>query len=212
MSPRATVLLAIAVGMLAAAPARSQQRFGIEVHGSASAFAMGEMNDSLASFNRLFGTSLDDIGDGRTWGIALRSWLHPDVLVRLAWEHLSAESKDSGVTIDMDANAFTVGATWFAPSNGPLRYGFGLSLGPYFPDGGIGGSQAWLDASGVGFGVSPTAEGMLRMSEHFSVGVAAGYRWAAINGLKFDEGDSDLEADYTGAFLRLSVAVESPGD
>lgn len=221
MSPRATVFLAIAVAVLAAAPARSQARFGIEVNGSASAFAMGAMNDSLASLNRLLGTSLDDFGDGRTWGVALRGWINPDVLLRLAWEHLPAKTEDSGVTIDMGANAFTLGATWFAPSSGPARYGFGLSMGPYFPDGGIGrpqlafvgqAPQAWLNASGTGFGVSPTAEGMLRMSDHFSVGVAVGYRWAAIRGLKFDKADSDLEADYTGAFLRLSVAAESGGD
>ena len=202
-------ILAVTLSWLTPAAVDGQARFGIEVHGSASRYAMGAMNDSLSSLNQSLGTRLDHIDDGRTWGAAFRLWAGRDLLLRLGWERLQAESDDdSGLTIDMTANAFTLGATWFPPSDGPLRIGFGLSAGEYFTAGGIDAPQASLQAAGHGFGVAPSLEAAFGIGPDFKLGLTGGYRWAAIRDLKFDEAESNLTADYSGPFLRLSVAVE----
>jgi hypothetical protein len=211
LTTRASLLLATAVALLATAPAESQTRWGIEAHGGIALYSMGAMNDSLASFNREFGTDLGSIEDGATFGAAIRLWPRSHHLFRLAWEHLSAKSEASGVTVNLNAEAITFGLTWFTPPESPVRFGLGLAMGPYFSTGAIEGSEAALDGSGVGLGVLPTAEVLLRLSGAVSVNGAVGYRWASI-GLEFDGRETKLDAAYDGVFLRLALAVEGPDE
>jgi hypothetical protein len=197
----ALMIVSFAVG-----PAAGQ---GIEVHGAVNWFGMGEVNDSLASINGALGTSLPAIDVGDSWGLALRFWPSPDVLLRIGGEWLHAESEDPDVAVEVNAIAATLGVTWFTTADGPVRLGVSLALGPYFAMGGIRGSDADLDASGVGFGLSPGAEAKLQLSETFSVTGSGGYRWAVIPDLDFGGNGTDLDANYSGGFLRLALALES---
>ena len=209
---RRFALAAVSLALLLCARAEAKPSFGLEAWGGWNQLVMSDVNDTLSSFNREYGTALAPIRDGASWGIGLRLWPHEDVLVRLGFERLSAQSEDSGVEFDLGAYALTLGATRYLASSSRFRCGLGLGLGPYFETGGLTAPGATLSASGTGFGGHVAGEAALSIGGGCSLQAMAGYRWANIGNLKFGEYTSNLTAHYSGPFVRLGLAFDGQGE
>lgn len=205
---RRLAVLALAAALSAGSPAHARGRAGLEAYGGLSRHAMGDMNDTLRSFNREFGTSLDPIHGGPSWGVALRMWPNENLLLRLGYEGLNAQSEDTGVRFDVGAQAVTLGATYFFPTTRIVRYGVGLAFGPYFVHGRLAASRSFLATSGKGFGGRVVGEAILPLRGPCSLNGMLGYRWGSVRRLKFGEATSDIEADYSGVLVRVALAVD----
>jgi hypothetical protein len=129
--------------------------------------------------------------------------------VRLGIERLAAQSQDSGVEFDLSAYAITLGATRYLPSSGRVRCGLGLGLGPYFETGGLTAPGATLAATGTGFGAHVAGEAVVEIGSGCSLQGQFGYRWASIEGLKFGENTSSINAHYSGPFVRVGLAFDA---
>jgi hypothetical protein len=205
----ALTIVIILVTTTAAEPVGADPRFGVDAYGAWNHYGMKAINDSLSSFNQDFGTALEPIREGGSWGLGLRLWPHPDVRMRLGFENLQARSEDPRVRFDFGVRAFTLGATWFAPSTGWARYGAGVELGPHYAQGGLDAPGASLRSSGNGFGGHVAGEVMVPVRNGWSVNGTIGYRWAAIDGVKLDKGANGLRAQYDGLLLRIGMALDS---
>jgi hypothetical protein len=179
---------------------------GLEVWGGLNMLRMSEVNDTLSSFNREYGTSLGPIRQDGTWGLGLRRWPSENVLLRLGYERLYAESKDRGVEFEIGAHAFTLGASGFLPSSGPVRCGVGLGLGPLLGSGHLVARGASLSTGGRGLTGHVTGEALAAIGRGWSLDGMVGYRFASIGKVKFGENTSDLSASYSGLFIRAGVA------
>jgi len=207
-APAKLVLMIVAAVALATAPAQARPRLGIEAYGGWSLYAMSDVNDSLSSFNRQIGTNLDPIHSGPAWGLSLRIWPHSDLLLRLGFESLTAQSEDAGIRFDLGTHLHSVSATYFIPRQESVRYGFGVGLSQYYPSGAIAVSGASLPTSGEGFGGHVTAEGIVPMTAGWSLNGILGYRWGRVDNMRFDGTYSAIDTDYSGLFLRIGIAGE----
>lgn len=183
-------------------------RWGVDAHGAWNQYAMTAMNDTLRSFNRDFGTALEPVNEGGSWGLGLRLWPNPNVRMRLGFEDMRARSRDSGVNFDLGVRAYTLGLTWFAPSTGLVRYGAGVELGPHYAQGEFDAPGASLRTSGNGFGVLMAGELMVPIRNGWSVDGSIGYRWARIDDVKLDGSARGLRAQYDGLLLRVGMALD----
>lgn len=211
-SVRRLALAAVSMALLLCTRAEAEPRFGIEGWGSWNQFSMSGANDTLSSFNQEYGTALPPIRDNASWGFGLRLWPRKDVLMRLGFDRLPAQSQDSGVEFDLGAYAITLGATRYLPSSGRTRFGLGLGLGPYFATGGLSAPGATLSASGTGFGVHVAGEAAVAIGAGCSLQSMIGYRWASIGSLKYGEYPSGVSANYSGPFVRVGLAFDGRGD
>lgn len=207
MKRRALAFFIVPAAFLAAAtPASGRPKGGFEFHGGWAMHAMSAVNDTLASFNEEFGTALDPMSGGLSWGLGLRVWPHPDLLLRFGFERLSARSEDSGVTFDLGADAYTLSVTWFVPAEAPSRYGVGIGFGPLYAHGGLRADAASLDTRGEGFGTHVHGQAIVPLSGRWSMNAVLGYRMARVNVLRFETNFVDMRSDYSGAFLRVGLA------
>jgi len=195
-------------GMLAAAPVHAGQGWGLEFGGGWSHYSMGSFNDSLRSFNRTAGTNLESISDGGTLGVGLRFWRSERLLFRLSLEKLDAKSVDGELEFDVGCRALSFGATRYFPTENPVRFGLGAGLGWYHLSGNLGLANA--NATGDGIGAHLTAETSYSISRRWSLCGTLGYRFAAVNHIVFndDEQTTDLQANYSGPLIRLSLAAD----
>ena len=206
-TPTRVAFVTLVLAMLAA-PGEARPRFGVEAWGSWNGHGMSDVNDTLRSFNAEFQTGLPLIRNGAGGGFGVRLWPREDIVVRLGLERLMPRSRHSGVVFDLDGYAVTLGGARFqSPAKG-LHLGVGLGLCAVFADGTFEAPGASLDISGTGFGGQVTGEGQIPMGDTWSFGVMAGHRWATVRDLKFGERRSDLDADYSGFFLRVGVAMD----
>jgi hypothetical protein len=180
--------------------------FTLEVHGGWSRHAMGAMNDSLRSLNADIGTDLGPIRGGPSWGIGLRQWAGPDLLMRLEFEKLSSTTEDPVVRVSPGALVWSVSGTWFMPATARIRCGLGIGVGSYHAWGEIAG----LGISGHDLGGRVAAETILPIGKDWSLQGAAGYRKAQIRNLNVGTATTDITADYSGAFLRIGIATDRP--
>jgi hypothetical protein len=197
------ILLATAAGRAAA-----EGRIGVEGHGGWNGYSMQAFNETVSSFNQQFGTAVPAIHQGGSWGLGLRLWPHPDWRVRLGFEDLNARSEGSGMKFDLGVRAYTLGVTWFAPTNEPVRFGLGAALGPHYAQGGLEAGALSLNSSGHGFGGQVAGEVMLPLRSGWSVNGAAGYRWMNLDSVKLNESSNGLKAQYDGVLLQLGIAVD----
>jgi hypothetical protein len=188
--------------------AAAEGRIGMDGHGGWNGYSMQSFNETVSSFNRDFSTTLPPIHDGGSWGVGLRMWPHPDWRIRLGFEDLDARSEGSGVKFDLGVRAYTLGVTWFAPTNHPLRFGIGAALGPHSAHGGLDVPGATLESSGDGFGGQVAGEAMVPLAGGWSVNGAMGYRWMTIDQLKLNGSSDGLEAQYDGWLLQIGIAVD----
>ena len=205
---RTTWAIAVALLALTAERAGAEARIGVDGHGGWNGYSMQAFNETVSSFNQQFGTALPAIHTGRSWGLGLRLWPHPDWRVRLGFEDLNARSEGSGMKFDMGVRAYTLGVTWFAPTNNPIRFGLGAALGPHYAQGGADVPGVALTSSGHGFGGQVAGELMIPLRNGWSVNGAAGYRWMKIDSVKLDESSDGLKAQYDGVLLQLGIAVD----
>lgn len=203
MRPR-TRLLAAAIAVVAwDAPAPLEAALHVEVHGGWSRHAMGDANDSLRSLNADIGTDLGPIRSGPSWGVGLSQWAGQNVLMRLEFEKLSAATEDSAVRVNLGAHVYSVSATWFVPASRRIHYGLGVGFGHYRSWGELAG----LETSGNDFGASVAAEAIMPVGGEWSLHGALGYRRARIRNVKLGGSASDIDPDYSGAFLRIGIAA-----
>lgn len=204
MRPKTHLLTAVCavIAWLAAAPEAAA--LNVELYGGWNRYAMGAVNDSLESLNASVGTDLGPIRAGPAWGIGLRQWAGENVLTRLEFEKVSATTEDPTVRVSLGALVWSVGATWFTPAAGRFRYGLGIGFGLYSSYG----TLAGLKTSGLGYGPRGTAEVIMPMGSKWSLHGTAGYRWARIPNMKIAENETDIDADYSGAILRLGIATD----
>jgi len=208
-----TGVVTACIVVLMAGSARCQPKWGVEAHGGWSQLAMGDVNDSLSSLDRQIGTRFEPVDDGASWGLALRRWVSPNVLLRLGFERLSTASENSGVRFAVADNSFMVGATWWNSGASGVRYGLGAALGPQVGSGRLKFDRGSFHLSGTGFGGAVTAEAMIPVSRGCSLTAATGYRLARTGRLRFDNSTSGLVADFSGPFVRIGLAIDGePGN
>jgi len=208
---RAAGILALAVAsLLGVTSAEAGKPIGIEAHGGWSWFTMSDVNDSLSSLNDNIGTSLDPIRGGAAWGIGLRLWASRDVLLRFGFEKLAAASEDPNVRFSVGAHAYSLDVTYYPPTTGRVRFGYGLGLGQYYSMGEISASGAGLETGGVGYGICLSAEAMAPLQGAWSLTGTLGYRLAGISNLEFGNANSDVDVQYFGPFVRISIAADRP--
>lgn len=210
MIARSRTVLVLAALALAPGLAQAEARFGIELQGGFSRYAMADVNDSLSSFNQQLGTGFGAIQDGPEFGIAIHVWAaDPRLLLRAEFERLGASSEDSSVRFDMSANVYTVSASFFPPTEGTFHYGLGLGFGLAYTRGELSGPELSIEANGGG-GVATriTAEALQYIGSTLALHAILGYRHAAVD-MKFESADAaPIEVDYSGAFLRLGLVAE----
>lgn len=208
MSGRGVVLVAAFVATLGGCVGAHAGTEGIEAYGSLNKVGMGDVNDSLASFNAQFGTRLARIRNGPGGGAAIRLWPNDRLMLRLGFERLETSTEDPDVRVELDCTAWTLGAVWWFPRKGMLRYGLGGNLGIHVASGAIVSSRADLEVAGNELGGGLTAEAMWPLRGACSAVATAGYRWAGVHGLETDGGPSNLNADWSGPYLRLGLAID----
>lgn len=204
-------LALVAIGMALLPGVRAQAApSGLEVWGGLNILRMSEVNDTLSAFNREYGTSLGPIRQDRAWGLGLRRWPSENVLLRLGYERIYAESKDQGVAFELGAHALTLGASGFLPSSGPVRCGVGLGVGPLLGGGRLVARGASLPTGGRGVTGHLTGEALATLGRGWSLDGMVGYRFARIGRVRFGDNTSDLSASYSGFFFRAGLARDFP--
>jgi hypothetical protein len=209
---RRLAFAAVSIALLTCARAQAGGRVGFEAWSGWNRHSMTAVNATLRSFDDDFGTALAPIQNGDSWGFGIRFWPRQDLLVRVGIERLSVQAQDSGIELDLGADAITLGATGFFPSWRRIRCGAGLGLGPVLAHGRFVGRGASLGLTGSGLGVHTTGEAVVALVGGVSLDAAAGYRWASINGLKVGESTSGLSPEYSGFFARVGLALDIPLD
>ena len=240
------LLVTIAVLGLSTASARAGEViWGGEVFGAFNGYSMSDINRQIASANADLAAAglpagLDEIKHGFSGGLGLRIWATPNVMLNATFEPLFAESKDDfsadfvggggfnhiegSSKLNVDGNSFQFGGSYFLPSQGKGRIGFGGSIDYNRLSGEVsqsfvvtgatdtsGAFRGDLEGSGVGFHFH--ALGEWTVSPGFALTAALGYRIAKIDDTKLDGVSSNpkIETDYSGVLARVGLAFYLPG-
>jgi hypothetical protein len=179
---------------------------GLEISGGYGWYALGEFNDALRDLDQSVGTDFGTVKQGPAFGAFARLWPSPPVLLRLGVERLVGRASSEGVDCAIDGIGITVGGTWFRPPVHRVRLGLGLAVGIYQVFGELTGPGLAMDTRGNGGGVHGQVELQRPIGGRWSAHAAVGYRYARVDGVHFETRGSDIEADYSGALLRLSLA------
>ncbi|MBI1798164.1 MAG: hypothetical protein HYR73_00585 [Candidatus Eisenbacteria bacterium] len=169
---------------------------------------MSDFNDSLASANQSLGTNFADIKGGGAGGFGVRMWPTEQILLRLDFEGLLAQTEDSGVTFDIGPGAATLSGTYFFPSQSPVRFGLGAGLGTYSIAGELKGPGGKFNTAGSGFGFHGMGEAVLPFSGRWSLSGILGYRYAKVDDVKVNDQSTNTEADFSGVMVRVGLAYD----
>jgi hypothetical protein len=188
----------------------ADRSWGFDVSGGTSTYALGEVNDSLASLNQNLGTAFGSIDDGPSYGVALRRWISGEVLLRLGFEKNAAVTTDADRRFDVGTLDVTLGATYYLPVRGPVHLGGGLAAGVAWIEGKLEGSKFSLEARGSGPDLRATVEALWAHSSGWFVSGSAGLRYATVSELELDGQGSGMRADFSGAVLRIAAGHDAP--
>jgi hypothetical protein len=200
--------LALAATTLRATPAQATPLWGIELYGGWSSYAMSDFNDSLASVNQALGSNFQDITSGAAGGFGVRVWPNENILLRLDFDALLADTKDSGVTFDVGPGGVSFGGTYFLTPEGTVRFGIGAGMGFYSIVGKVEGPGATIDTGGDVFALHGTGEAMVTLGPGFSLNGILGYRRAVADDLTFDDQSTNTEVDFSGLMIRVGFAYD----
>ena len=204
-----SLLVLVAVAVLAAPGLASGATVGGEVFGALNTYNMDDMNNAIDAANAL-GSNFDELSSGFTGGLGVRIWTSPNWMLSATWEPLFLETESSvtGETWNLDANSLQFGAAYFFPRATPWKAGIGAGVGFYSISGEVTDPAATpttsaVQGAGPGFHVMALSE--WPASPSFSVTAGAGYRKADI-----EVDNSTSTANYSGFTARLGLAFYLP--
>jgi hypothetical protein len=173
-----------------------------------------EINDYLSQPGDL--VQIDELNGDASFGAGVKLDVNPNWRIYGEYEHLSdntgAGNQIGSFKIDVASETFLVGATYFLPSTGKARVGFGAGVG-YYDFGGdivVSGTAGTTPISGSGSATGSTigfdGRGTLdvAMSEKFHFDLALGYR-SASGELESDGTGTGLDLDWSGLMSRVGV-------
>ncbi len=158
-------LLAAALLVVTGAHAEAAVRVGLSGFTGYHGYAMSDVNDVIASINDALSSpgdevNLDELKGDVSFGAGVKFDLDPTWRVYAEYEHLSDNSGGGNLIgsakIDVSSETFLVGATYFLPSKGKARVGFGGGVGYYDFGGNLEASGSY---GGVPFSGSQSASG-----------------------------------------------------
>lgn len=179
---------------------------GLEASGGYGTYVMNDADQSLRSFDLALGGRFGTMDRGASFGVFGRAWPREALLMRFGIEKLGARVEDLGVSYDLSAWEFSLTGTWFLPSSGFARFGFGGGLGVYETAGKVEAPGVDMKASGIAPGIQGGIEVEAPLVSGWTACAVAGGRYAKIQTLKFGTRDTRHAAEYSGTFVRLSVA------
>jgi hypothetical protein len=211
--------LIVATLVLLPSPARSEARWGFAGFGGYSSYAMGDVNDVVDALNvaLLEGGSplrMDPIDGGPTYGLGVRLHTSDNVRFALDYERLtgssSVEDFSGSITFNVPADAITASVSYFIPSEGKARFGFGAGLGLYMSAGSMevgvaGQGSESLDWEGSGVGFHLLGQSDITLSPALKLELGAGYRSAKV-GWEMEGADTGEELDWGGFASRIGLA------
>ena len=211
-------LVALSLFALLVAPSlATAATFGAEAFGSFNTYSMKDVNDFLESANA-GGSNFDNVSNGLSGGLGVRMWANQNWMINATWEPLRASTESAATSEKLNVNAqnFAFGGTYFLPSATNARYGIGASIGYYS----IGGEAedpsgtSKIEGSGAGFSFHGTGE--WTVNKQFAFQGTAGYRVANVE-MKDENGDNittstgeNATADYSGFSGRVGVVMYFP--
>jgi hypothetical protein len=223
---RSSRLVSTLVAALVAAPlvvtganAEAAMRVGLSGFTGYQGYSMSDINDVISEINDELSTPgdevmIDELKGDVSFGAGVKLDLNPTWRVYAEYEHLSDNSGGGNligsVTLDVSSETFLVGATYFLPSTGKARVGFGGGLGYYDFGGELAASgtvgsvpfSGTASASGTTIGFHGRADLDVAMSPKFHFDAALGYRSASGELEAGGEGTgSDL--DWSGVMTRV---------
>jgi hypothetical protein len=184
--------------------------WGFEASGGWSTYRLGAFNDSLRSLNGDLGTTFKTVDGGPEFGVAVRSWANPRLLLRLYLEKLTAVAKSADIRYDIGPWSLAAGATHFFPSEGRLRLGAGIAAGVIGIRGEFKGRQFQFDARGSGPDLRAMGEAMWPLGRGWFVSGSAGLRYARVPEIRLGGSGTSTTADFSGLFLRLAIGCDGP--
>lgn len=126
--------------MVSGARADAAMRIGISGFTGYQGYAMGDANDVIADINTALSSpgdevNLDELKGDVSFGAGLKFDVNPTWRVYAEYEHLSDNSGGGNLVgsakVDVSSATYLVGATYFLPSTGKARVGFGGGIGSY---------------------------------------------------------------------------------
>ena len=213
--------LVAALLLVTGAPAEAKMRIGISGFTGYQSYAMGDINDVIADVNEELSqpgdlVQIDELNGDVSFGAGLKADLDSTWRIYAEYEHLSdntgAGNQIGSVTIDVDSETFLVGGTYFLPSSGKARVGFGGGVGYYDFGGELQASgtvgsvpfSGTVDASGTTVGFHVRADLDVRMSQKLHFDAALGYR-GATGDLEVEGVEVGKNLDWSGAMTRVGL-------
>jgi hypothetical protein len=217
--PAFTVALALLLGMPAVSGAAI--RWGVSAFGGYQGYSMGDVNDVINQVNEDLSTPgdevrIDELKGDISFGGGVKADLNPNWRVYLEYEHLKDDTGGGNLvgsfTVDVSANAFLAGATYFFPSQSKARVGVGGGLGYYDFGGDVAGNatigttplNGSASAGGSTIGFHGLGELDVKLSERWHFDGAAGYR-SAKGELEAAGESTGVDLDWSGIMTRIGV-------
>ncbi|MGH7725703.1 MAG: hypothetical protein ACREOU_09760 [Candidatus Eiseniibacteriota bacterium] len=214
---------AVALGLLWGAASESDAaiRWGINAFGGYQGYSMGDVNDVINQVNEDLSTPgdearIDELKGDISVGGGVKADLNPNWRVYLQYEHLKDDTGGGTLvgsfTLDVSANAFLAGATYFFPSQSKARVGVGAGLGYYDFGGDMEGNATIgttplagsASAGGSTIGFHGLGELDVTLSERWHFDAAAGYR-SAKGELEAEGESTGIDLDWSGIMTRVGV-------
>lgn len=220
-SSRLIPILVAAFFVASAASAEAAMRFGITGFTGYQGYAMDDINDDIIAISDALSqpgdlVQLDELNGDVSFGLGVKADVSPAWRIYGEYEHLSDNTgggnQIGSFKLDVSAETFLVGATYFFPSTSKARLGLGAGIG-YYDFGGeleangtIGTDEYSGSASAGGSTIGFDGRGTLdvAMSEKFHFDLALGYR-SASGDLEVDGTGTDTDLDWSGVMSRVGV-------
>lgn len=212
---RAAFLLAAL--LLAVAPARSSSVPFFEIGVRHGSVAMDDVNDRIRDLDVAIEADFEEILRGTSPGASFGLATGPSTAVLFRWERLFARSEAEGpggpIAYDMGAHLITGCGELRRAAGRRASFGAGFGGGVILASGET--KTAGLDISGGTSGAGTVLLGYLfaelPLRERLFLLPSAGYRRARVENLEaggralFTSGGNPMTADYTGAWIALSL-------
>jgi len=217
----ARLIPAVVAALLAVSGANAEAavKWGISGFTGYQGYSMDEINSQIIEINDFLSqpgylVQIDELNGDASFGAGVKADVNPSWRVYAEYEHLSdntgAGNEIGSFKIDVDSESFLVGATYFLPSTGKARVGFGAGAGYYdfggeiVTSGTVGTTPISNSgsASGSTIGFHGRADLDVAMSEKFHFDLALGYR-SASGELESNGTGTGIDLDWSGLMSRV---------
>lgn len=203
----------IALSLPATPAVAAESRPWVSFGGGFHTFAMGDVNDDIASINASSPLRMDEISNGFGLDVSLGMDISPAASIAVAYERFGSSSKigdpSGSIEFSLPVNAFTARFVYRLSPGEAFSLGLGAAAGLISSSGkaavlrtGIGAASG--DVSGIGPDLEAFVSGEFRQGERVAIVPHVGFRYAKISETTvagqviYNADGSQYALDYTG--------------